>query len=311
MSLSIVIPTWNEKVVLEKCLRSVYESKPELPFEILVVDNGSTDGTCAFLAEAFPRVLVLRNRENLGFSRACNQGIEQGEGRYLLLLNNDAMVQEDTLECLIRFMDDHPEAGAAAPRLLNPDGGIEVSACMEFISLKSAFFGGYELPFPLNRFIRPMALPLRDHDRTREVAWVPGTCLIFRKEILNTVGRLEEDIFMYMEDMEWCYRMRMAGWKVYFVADTGVVHLKHHSSRHRLGDVFRQNYLSKKLFMRKYRSKMEEALFTCLTFTGSMMKIPVLLTGLFFKGERERDRIRYKVRNHLHLVRFIFLAERR
>jgi len=309
--LSIVIPTWNNKPVLRDCLQSVFDSEPKVAVQIIVVDNGSADQTCEFLAERYPEVSVVRNEKNLGFARACNQGIRISDARYILLLNNDTKVQGGTLERLVSFMDAHPAAGMASPKLLNTDGSLQMSACMDYTNLKYALLGGFQLPFPLNRFIRPMAMPAEDYDRVQEVAWVAGTCMIVRKEILSEVGLLDENIFMYIEDMEWCYRLRKEGWKIFFVPDTGVVHLKHHSSQHQLEEVFKQDYVSKRYFIRKHRSRKAAAFFTLFTLTGSMIKLPVQIAILPFQNTQRASGISYKIKSHWHIIKFILFPHGR
>jgi GT2 family glycosyltransferase len=303
--LSIVIPSWNHKAVLGECLRSIYDGRPRMAFQIIVVDNGSEDQTCEFLAEGFPEVRAIRNPKNLGFARASNQGIQMAEGRYVLLLNNDTRMREGTLDRLVEFMDAHPDAGVGAPTLFNPDGTLQMSACMDYTNLKYAFFGGEELPFPLNRFVRPMVLAPEDYDRVQEVAWMAGTCMIVRKEILADVGLLDEEFFMYLEDMEWCYRFRRKGWRIFMVPDTSVVHRKHHSSRGDLGGIFRQDYLAKRYFIRKHRSRRAAVLFPLLTLAGSLIKLPLHSARLLPADKGEREAIRYKIEFHWHTVKAI------
>jgi len=302
---SIIIPTWNNKEILGQCLQSLYDSKQNLSYQITVIDNGSGDKTCEFLEEEYPQVLIIHNERNLGFSKGCNQGISQAESRYFLILNNDTKVMNGALERLVQFMDDNPEAGLAAPKLLNPDGSTQMSVCMEYTDLKYAFFGGFRLIYPLNKLVKPMALPLEEYGRVREVAWVTGTCMVVRKEILDDVGLLDENIFMYMDDMEWCYRIRKMGWKVFFVPDAIVIHHKHHSSRHQLQEVFKQDYLSKKYFIQKHKSKKKATLFTLFTLVGSMLKLPLHSITYLFQEERRRKEIKYKIDSHWHIVRFI------
>lgn len=306
--LSIVIPTWNNKSVLGECLESIDAAEPGIAFQVIVVDNGSEDGTQAFLDEHFSKALIIRNNENLGFARACNQGIRIAEGRYVLLLNNDTLMKQGTLERLVAFMDGEPAAGLAAPRLVNPDGSLQQSACMEFMNLRHAFFGGYELPFPLGKLVRPMAMPERDYDRTREAAWVTGACMIVRKEILADVGLLDENIFMYIEDMEWCYRFHCRGWKIFLVADAAVVHSKHHSSRDRLPEVFRRDYVSKKYFFRKHRSRGDAALFSLFTLGGSLLKLPIHVADLLLRGRGAGEEARARIGSHWHVVKYILSA---
>lgn len=216
--LAIVIVNWNTRDMLRDCLTSL-GGEQSWSYHVIVVDNASTDGSAEMVTREFPQVHLISNKENAGFARANNQGIQAGQGRYVLLLNSDTIVPTGALEQLIRFMDEHSKAGACGPRLLRPDGSPQPYA-----------FGGdptpgYLLARGLNQLLFHRYLHDWATDKVQEVDWVTGACLLVRREAIDQVGLLDESIFMYFEDNDWCLRIRKAGWKVYYNPQAEIVHI--------------------------------------------------------------------------------------
>ena len=218
MDLSIIVVTWNVQGLLAACLRALPASTGGLPTEIIAVDNGSVDGSADLVAQEFPHVRLIRNANNAGFARANNQGLALAGGRYVVLLNPDTEPQPGSLAEMVRFMDAHPKAGAASPRLLRPDGAPQPYA-----------FGADPSPIYLLR--RRLAQRRRDylHDwgatEPLRVGWVSGACLVVRRATVEQVGGLDERIFMYFEDNDWCRRMRLAGWEIWYNPAGEVMHI--------------------------------------------------------------------------------------
>lgn len=220
LTLSVIIVSWNVRDLLRDCLRSVIQGlSPAVPHEIIVVDNASTDGSAAMVRAEFPTVTLLVNAENLGFARANNRGLCVSRGRYVVLLNSDTVVPAPALEALVAFMDAHPDAGAVGPRLLRPDGSVQ----------PYAFGGDPTLGYLLRRGIRRLLFgrPLHDWatEDVRPVDWVSGACLMVRREAIEQAGLLDENIFMYFEDNDWCLRIRRAGWRVYYDPQVAITHI--------------------------------------------------------------------------------------
>ncbi|MGE5601766.1 MAG: glycosyltransferase family 2 protein [Nitrososphaerales archaeon] len=218
MDLSVVIVTWNVRKLLAACLAALPAATDGVMTEVIVVDNSSTDGTAEWLAAELPTVQLLVNQENAGFARANNQGLARGQGRYSVLLNPDTEPRPASLTQMVNFMDAHPRAGAASPRLLAPGGRPQPYA-----------YGGD--PTPLYLFRRALA-HLRGaylHDwgvaRPLQIDWVSGACLVARREAVQQVGGLDEAMFMYFEDNDWCRRLRLAGWQVWYNPGAEVVHI--------------------------------------------------------------------------------------
>ncbi|MBN1888229.1 MAG: glycosyltransferase family 2 protein [Thermoflexales bacterium] len=220
MTLAIVILSWNTAPLLADCLRSIPAGAEGIDYQLIVVDNGSSDGSADMVARDFADARLIRNADNMGFTRANNQGIRaSGAARYILLLNSDTLVRPGALHALVHFMDEHPQAGAVSPRLLRPDGSPQPYA-----------FGGDPTPgYLLMRGLKQLVLHRYLHDwatgSVQEVDWVSGACLMVRREALEQAGLLDEAIFMYFEDNDWCLRIRQAGWKVYYNPQVEIVHI--------------------------------------------------------------------------------------
>jgi len=313
MDLSIIIPTWNRIGLLTDCLRSIEAHTRGVDYEILVVDNGSTDGTAETVRREFPRVRLLENRDNLGFSRGCNQGIRASRGRFIALLNNDTLLGENAFQKLVSFLDAHPEAGAAGPRLLNPSGAVQESALTSFINIRAALLGGEWTPivkrriFPRSTARSGMILHAAEQHRPCRVAWLVGACLVVRRDAADRAGMLDEAIFMYGEDMEWCYRIGRAGYAIFFFPEATVVHLDHLPSKDTLDRVVSQQMANQIYFYRKHRGQAAAACLGASLFVGSLMKLPAF-AALWSLGRRAapvtRDRLGLKVRFHACALKY-------
>jgi hypothetical protein len=221
-ALSVIIVNWNGRELLRDCLAALDGSRG-LSFQTVVVDNGSADGSLEMVQAEFPVTLRIANRENLGFARAVNQGLEVACGRYRLLLNSDTRVAPDALAVLVRFMDDHPEAGACGPRLVNPDGSLQPSG-RAFPNLARALSSLVPLP---RRARTALAHPCerRDYAVEAEVDEVSGAALCVRAVALEQVGPLDEGFFFFGEDVDLCWRLREGGWRVHYVPQAVVTHV--------------------------------------------------------------------------------------
>ncbi len=216
---SIVLVCWNNKDYLVPCLRSLYASQMNASFDVMVVDNGSTDGTIQALENEFPQVRVIRNLENVGLARASNQGIQETNGRYVLLLNNDTLVNGSALDALVEFLNTHPDAGAVGGELLNPDGTFQ-SGYTSFSSLTQEFLIATGLGERLwNGY--------PSHGRANQVKrvdWLSSACLMVRRVAFEQVGLLDEQYFIYGDETDLQYRLKQAGWQVYYMPGVSIIH---------------------------------------------------------------------------------------
>jgi len=277
--LSILIVNWNTRELLAECLESVIGDRlpvigiqsPEnrLPFtdyrlpltEIIVVDNASSDGSAAMVRQDFPSVHLIENRQNVGFARANNQAICHSRGRYVLMLNSDTLVHPGALETLVALMDAHPQAGACGPRLLNGDGSLQ-HACHPMLTPGREF---WRLLF-LER-LRPRATyPMQRWDTTtpRRVEVIKGACLLLRRSALDQVGLLDDQYFMYTEEVDLCHRLAQAGWELWYEPRAVVTHFGEASSRQVREEMYLQLYRSKVQFYRKFGGRQRVGLYKAL-----------------------------------------------
>ncbi len=256
IDLSVVIVNYNVREFLEQALRSVERAAAGLEVEVFVVDNNSVDGSVELVREAFPGVHLIVNERNVGFSKANNQAIRTARGRYLLILNPDTIVQEDTLSTLVRFMEAHPQAGAVGCKILNPDGTFALESRRAFPTPRTAFFRmlGLSRLFPRSRYFGRYNLTYLPVDEVAEVDALSGSCMLVRRDALyrgfgiadgeqtirnpqsevpdgTGAGLLDESFFMYGEDLDWCYRIQQAGWKIFYTPETQIIHYKGESTK--------------------------------------------------------------------------------
>ncbi len=242
--LSIVIVSWNTCDLLDACLHSalVEAEAAGLAAEIYVVDNNSTDQSVEMVRQRYPSVKLIENKHNPGFAKANNQALALATGRYHLLLNPDTYVLEDGFGVLVRFMDEHPEAGAAGARLLNADGSLQCSCSPEPTLVREAW-----RLFHLDE-LRPLgsySMVEWPTDRPRLVDVVQGAAMIVRATVVQQVGLLDEGYFMYSEEVDWCTRIRRAGWQIYWTPQARIIHYGGQSARQIADAMFLQLYRGK------------------------------------------------------------------
>ncbi len=229
VTVSIIILTWNSEQHIGACLASLDQGLKAYSSELIVIDNGSSDRTCSIVREARPGVRLVSNPENRGVAPARNQGIRLAQGKYILILDDDTVVQPGALDCLTRYMEDHPETGLCGPRLTGADGELQLS-CRRFPTLTDKV--ARRLPGILSRKVtRETEMADWDHRTIREVDYVIGACQLIRQSALQEVGLLDERIFYGPEDVDMCLRLQQAGWRVVYNPDAVVVHEERRMSR--------------------------------------------------------------------------------
>jgi GT2 family glycosyltransferase len=270
MDLSIVIVNWNTKNLLLQCLEAVYQPAGAVEKEVFVVDNGSADGSQTAVRERFPGVTLIENQANLGFAKANNQALGRSRGDYLLLLNPDTRVEAGAIEKLLSFMEGHREAGAAGPQLLHPDG-TKQNSIANFPSLATELLNKRFL-----RWLFPKKFPgkERDYRKPLEVDSVIGACMMVRREAMEQVGLLDEDYFLFLEETDWCYRFKKAGWKIYHVPQAKVYHFQGKGVEREKKRARIEYYRSRALFFKKNRGRVQ----CFILLIGSMLRLGV---GLF------------------------------
>ncbi len=233
MDISVVIVAWNAKHYLKLCLESLEKSPPRRSIETLVVDNASADGTAEMLQAQFPWVKLIRSGENLGFSRGNNVGIRQCQGRYIALVNPDVIVFPGCLDALADFLDQNPKVGNVGPRVFEPDMSQQ-STCRRFPTLWNNFCSatGLATKFKNSRFFAGEHMFYFPHDRTMKVDVLVGCFSFIRRETFDAVGLLDEKLFMYGDDVDWCRRCWKAGWEVVFFPGAQAIHDRGKTTAH-------------------------------------------------------------------------------
>jgi GT2 family glycosyltransferase len=225
VDISVVIVGWNAKHYLELCLESLAKAPPRRSMEVLVVDNASADDSVEMIEKEFPWVKLIKSSENLGFAKGNNVAIRQCQGRYVALINPDVIVFPGCLDALADFLDENPKVGNVGPRVLNPDMSMQ-STCRRFPTLWNNFCSasGLSSRFKNSPFFAGEHMFYFPHDRTLSVDVIVGCFSMIRREALDSVGLLDEGLFMYGDDVDWCRRARNAGWQVVFYPGGQAIH---------------------------------------------------------------------------------------
>ncbi len=228
IELSIVIVSYNTKDLLKECIESIYKNSKDLSFEIIVVDNNSSDGSPKMVSENFKDVILIKNPKNLGFSTANNTGVKKTSGKYVLFLNSDTLVKQNSLKYMVKFMDEHKDTGAATCKLLMPNGKIDDASHRGFPTPWNAFchFLGLSKVFAKSRLFGGYNLTYLDFDKTHEVDALAGAFMMVRRESGEKVGWWDEDYFFYGEDLDFCFMLKQNNWKIYYVPEVSILHYK-------------------------------------------------------------------------------------
>ena len=262
--LSIIIVNYNDQRFLKDCLSSVYNETPHIKFEIIFVDNNSSDNSVALVRQEFPKVKIIQNKENLGFCKANNQGLKIFQGRHALLLNTDTIVKSRALEKMVGFMDANPNVGVCGPRLLNPDGTPQHQG------------GLFNRRFWLSK-------------KSIKVDYMLGACLMVRREIVNKVGGLDENFFFSNDDLDWCRRITKAGWGVYFLPQAEVIHYGGFTTKRFNQRIFVEGFRGGLYFSKKhYGSFIYYAYRFLLAFS---MLIAIFFTALFYPLLKNKQKL--------------------
>ncbi|MDH4137277.1 MAG: glycosyltransferase [Anaerolineae bacterium] len=297
LDLGIVIVNYRTCDLLRECLQSICESRGDFSFQVCVVDNCSQDGSCAMVAEEFPQVRLIESEVNGGYAYANNLGLSafgfaqagdetpsESAPRYALLLNPDTLLPPSALQEMLNFMRAHPEAGVAGPRLVLADGSLDLACRRSFPSPEVAFYRmvGLSQLFPRSRRFGRYNLTCLDPDEVTEVDSVVGAFMLVRAEALKQVGLLDESFFMYGEDLDWAYRIKKAGWRVYYNPQVTVLHYKRAASRYSRKASY-EFYRAMHIFYRKHYAATTPFWLHWLVRGGIALRggLAVLLSRLF------------------------------
>lgn len=301
--LSVIIVNYNVRYFLDQCLNSVFRAKKEIPFEIFVVDNNSVDGSVEMVQEKYPSVILIANKENIGFSKANNLAIKRAGGEYVLLLNPDTVVEEDTFEKCLKFMDEHPEAGGLGVKMIDGRGNFLPESKRGLPTPAVAFYKifGFSSLFPKSRRFGQYHLGFLDNEKIHPVEVLSGAFMMLRKTVLDKTGLLDEAFFMYGEDIDLSYRITAAGYKNYYFPETRIIHYKGESTKKSSVNYVFVFYRAMIIFARKHFSEKNARIFSLLIHIAiyfraalallnrfsrhaflPLLDFSILLTGLFF-----------------------------
>lgn len=288
IDVSIIILSWNTRQMLGQCIESIYKSINNITYEIIVVDNASSDGSTEFIEKKFPQVRLIKNKENLGFAKANNIGIRVSICRYVSLINSDVIVQDGCIEKLVEFMDKNPSAGLAGPRILNPNGSLQVS-CRHFPSLWNNLCQvlGFNKLFPKSVFFSEPFMKYWSHDETRKIDALSGCFWMVRREALDEVGLLDEDFFFYGEDIDWCRRFHNAGWNVVFYPGAEAIHYHGASSSNAPVRFYIEMQKADLQYWRKHHGRLSQSAYWMIILLRQSVRLPVyVLIYIFRPGAR-------------------------
>ncbi len=256
IDISIITVNYNVKEFVLNLVISLKKALVDFSYEIIVVDNASQDGSVEFLREKFSDINIIANNKNLGFGKANNIGLSLAKGKYICLINPDAIVKEDTFKVMIDFFENTPNAGLAGCKVLNPNGTLQLACRRGFPGPWTSFtkVSGLSTLFPKSKLFAKYNLTYLDENKTYEVDAISGSFMMFRREVYEKVGGFDPDFFMYGEDLDLCYRVQKAGYKVYYVHKTEVIHYKGESTKRSSIDETKMFYDAMQIFVKKHLS---------------------------------------------------------
>ena len=287
--LSICIVTYQARDYLKECLKSLEENTHEHKYEVIVVDNGSHDGTKELIRSNFPEARLIENSLNAGFTQPMNQAMKLSIGRYVLQLNPDTVILPGALDKLVAFMSSQSEVGICGPKVMNKDGSLQKS-CRRGESRPLAvlsYFLGLSNIFPAKKVFGEYQMSYMDENDTHLVAGVAGSCMMIQREVINRIGFLDERFYAYQEDADYCFRARQAGWKVYYYPEAQIIHYggKGGSRVHPYRSIY-EWHKSYWLYYKKNLSQDYFFLFNWLYYLLMLIKLLITLIVNVFKSEK-------------------------
>lgn len=305
INVSVVIVNCNTRELLRDCLKSIYQQFTEIDIEVVVVDNASNDNSQDMVKREFPPVILIENKQNLGFAKANNIGIQQSSGRYIALINSDIVVLDDCLKQLIHFMDTNPIIGMAGPRILNPDKTLQPS-CRKFPSLWNNLSQAVGLSrlFPRSSFFGDWSMKYWAHDSLRSVDALSGCFWMVRRKSLDEVGLLDERFFMYGEDLDWCRRFHDAGWDVCFYPDAQAIHYGGASSANAPIKFYLEMQKADLQYWRKHHGRFRQVCYSLIIFLRHLIRL-VTFAITYPINSKDRSQIKRKMQQSFACIQWL------
>ena len=293
MLVSIIIVNYNTKELLAQTLNSVFASEAPFCYEIIVADNGSIDGSIDMIKGNYPNVLLIENNANLGFSKANNIAINRSKGEYILLLNSDTILEKFCLIKCVHYLESNISIGALGCKVLLENGTLDLACRRSFPTPEVAFYRmlGISKLFPQNKKFGRYNLTYLDEDEISEVDCIVGAFMFVRKSAINEVGLLDENYFMYGEDVDWCYRIKKAGWKIVYFPNAEIMHVKGASGGKKNPRIIYEFHRAMLVFYRKHYQTEYSWWITVMVIFGIYLKMGVSLLLNLAKVKRRTDKI--------------------
>ncbi|AOY75539.1 glycosyltransferase family 2 protein [Clostridium formicaceticum] len=291
MDLSIIIVNYNTIELTKQTLHSIFDKKYNFIYEVFVVDNASTDGSVDMIKTEFPQVQLIENNQNLGFSKANNLAITLAEGKYILLLNSDTVVLEDCLSKSLSYLDAHPEIGVLGCQVILKNGQLDHACKRGFPTPEASLYYILKLNklFPNSKRFGQYDLTYLSDQEVNQVDAVTGAFMMVRRGVIDEVGGLDEDFFMYGEDLDWCYRIKKAGWKIIYYPEAKIIHYKGASNKKKKVKIVYEFHRAMYLFYKKHYNEKYNAFVKGLVYMGIGIKLAISTVVNLFKKRGGHD----------------------
>jgi hypothetical protein len=305
VEISCIIVSWNAKAHLRECLRSLLRELPQDQSEVIVVDNASNDGSTEVVQREFPGVQLIRNPANLGFARANNIGIARSRGRYLCLINSDVRVLDGVIARMHHYLDRHAAVGLLGPRILNPDGTLQAS-CRRLPSLWSTCCRALALDviFPRLWLVRGEVMALWEHNGIRAVDALSGCFWMVRREAIQQTGLLDENFFIYAEDLDWCKRFKDSGGMIVYFPEAEAIHFGGGSSANTPLKFFVEMQRAGCQYWKKHHSRPAYGAYVVIMFLHHLLRA-ISYTLFHLVQYPEREKAAFKMNRHVMALRWL------
>lgn len=288
MDISIIIVNYNTKDLTKQTIQAVIDTTHKAKYEIILVDNASSDGTVDAVREAYQNVKIIANTENVGFSKANNIGIKQSKGKHILLLNSDTKVLGECIDKCFAYMEQHKDIGTLGPKINLANGDLDHACKRGFPTPSASLFYMLKVDkiFPESEKYGRYKMNYLSNDDINEVDSLTGAFMMVRKEVVDKIGDLDEEFFMYGEDLDWCYRIKEAGYKVMYYPEAKIIHYKGQSSKKKRTKTIYEFHRAMYLFYNKHFYKKYNPFITLFVYVGIGIKLPLSYIANFFKGKK-------------------------
>ena len=292
MDVSICIVSWNTKDLLRKCIQSIIDKTFKLEYEIVVVDNDSKDGSFDMVKELYPYYRIIQSGRNVGFAKANNIAAAHASGKYILYLNPDTEMLSNAIYGMHKYMEKNDDYGAVGCKILNTDGTIQYTCARSFPNPYKQFceLSGINRIFPNIPAFSSIEMHYWDHKESRDIDCISGACMMVRKEVVDALNGFDENIFMYAEDVDLCYRIKKKGWKIYYLADEIIMHHEGASTKKATNKYFSTLQLrdSSVYFLAKHYGAAKARHYKAAVFVGSAIRLLTIPVYLLIKNKTGR-----------------------